>query len=72
MEIESGDVIKTPYRRLEVLQVTHDTIIVRGIEYRLAGKESYGLQAVITLCINKVWGLEKATKQLDMSALEEL
>lgn len=52
MEIESGDVIKTPHRRLEVLQVTHDTIIVRAIEYRLAGKESYGLQAVTNLCIN--------------------
>lgn len=72
MKIEVGDVIKTPYRRLEVLQVTRDTVIVRAIEYRLAGKESYGLQGVITLCINKVWGLEKATKQLDMSALEEL
>lgn len=72
MKIEVGDVIKTPHRRLEVLQVTHDTIIVRGVDYSLAGKERYGLQAVITLCINKVWGLEKATKQLDMSVLEEL
>lgn len=72
MKIESGDVIKTPHRRLEVLQVTRDTVIVRDIEYRLAGKETYVLQTVNNLCINKVWGLEKATKQLDMSALEEL
>lgn len=72
MKIEVGDVIKTPHRRLEVLQVIRDTVIVRAIEYRLAGRESFGLQAVITLCINKVWGLEKATKQLDMSVLEEL
>ena len=72
MKIEVGDVIKTPHRRLEALQVTHDTVVVRAIEYRLAGKESYGLQAVTTLCVTRVWSLEKGIKNLDMSALEEL
>ena len=72
MKIEVGDIIKTGYRKLEVLQVTDSVVHVCDIECRWLGKESYVLQAVINLCNKKIWRLEKATKQLDMSVLEEL
>ena len=72
MEIEVGDVIKTPHRRLEVLTVIHKYVIVRDIDFREAGKETYVLQSVTNLCINRVWSLEKRIKNLDMSVLEEL
>lgn len=72
MKIEVGDIINTSMRRLEVLQVTHDIVIARDIDFRRAGKESYGLQSVNNLCINRVWSLEKRIKNLDMSVLEEL
>ena len=72
MKIEVGDIISTGRRRLEVLTVIYDSVIVCDIEYRWVGKETYVLHAVINLCNKKIWRLEKATKQLDMSVLEEL
>jgi hypothetical protein len=72
MKIEAGDIIWTGNRRLEVLTIIYDSVIVCDMECRWVGKETYVLPSVISLCINKVWGLEKATKQLDMSVLEEL
>ena len=72
MKIEVGDVINTLNRRLEVLGVTDGSVSVRNVEYKGAVKETYRLSAVLDLCYNKVWRLEKATKQLDMSGLDEL
>lgn len=72
MKIEVGDVIKTLTRRREVLKVTNGSVFACDVECRWAGEEIYRLSAVLGLCYTKVWSLEKATKQLDMSALEEL
>lgn len=71
MEIEIGDIIKTTHRRLIVVTLTDMYVVARDMDFP-TGNEEYIYESVIRLCAKGTWSLKKATKQLDMSALEEL
>lgn len=71
MKIEVGDVIHTTFRHLTVVAVYDVYVVAKDMDSG-TGNEKYISESVIRLCTKRVWSLEKATKQLDMSVLEEL
>lgn len=64
MEIEVGDVIKTPHRRLEVLTVIHEYVIVRDIDFREAGKKLTFCSRLLTCVLTGFGVLRKESKTL--------
>ena len=71
MKIEVGDVLKTPCRRLTVVAIYDIYVVAKDMDSG-TGNEKYMYETIILLCTKRVWSLEKATKQLDMSGLDEL